>query len=64
VERESQKGIVIGKNGSMLKKVGTLARKDIEDFTGKHVFLETHVKVLRDWRNNDSSLRRFGYETK
>jgi len=64
VERESQKGIVIGHQGSMLKKVGTDARKDIEEFTGKKCFLEIHVKVLKDWRNNDNSLKRFGYENK
>jgi len=64
VERESQKGIVIGHQGSMLKKVGTEARKDIEEFTGKKCFLEIHVKVLKDWRNNDNSLKRFGYENK
>ncbi|MDD2191358.1 MAG: GTPase Era [Bacteroidales bacterium] len=64
VERDSQKGIVIGHKGSMLKKVGTEARLDIEEFTGKKCFLEIHVKVLKDWRNNDNSLRRFGYDNK
>lgn len=64
VERESQKAIVIGHKGSMLKIVGTEARKDIEEFTSKKCFLELHVKVLKDWRNNDVSLKRFGYENK
>ncbi|MBP6429330.1 MAG: GTPase Era [Bacteroidales bacterium] len=64
VERDSQKGIMIGHKGSMLKKVGTEARLDIEEFTGKKCFLEIHVKVLKDWRNNDNSLRRFGYDNK
>lgn len=64
VERDSQKGIMIGHKGSMLKKVGTEARKDIEEFTGKKCFLELHVKVLKDWRNNENSLRRFGYDSK
>lgn len=62
VERESQKGIVIGHKGSMLKKVGTEARLDIEEFVQKKVFLELHVKVNKDWRNNDTFLKRFGYE--
>ena len=62
VERASQKGILIGHQGSMLKKTGTLARKDIEQFFDKKVFLETHVKVLPDWRNRPEMLRRFGYE--
>jgi len=62
VERDSQKGIMIGHKGSMLKKVGTEARKDIEEFTNKKCFLEIHVKVLKDWRNNENSLRRFGYD--
>lgn len=62
VERESQKGIVIGHKGSALKKVGTESRIDIEDFVQKKVFLELHVKVNKDWRNNDTFLKRFGYE--
>lgn len=61
-ERDSQKAILIGHRGSMLKKVGTEARKDIENFTGKKCFLELHVKVLKDWRNNPQVLQRFGYE--
>lgn len=62
VERESQKNIIIGDSGKALKKVGTQARKDIEDFLGKHVFLELFVKVDKDWRNNKRELKRFGYE--
>lgn len=62
VERDSQKGIIIGKGGSALKKVGTLARKDIESFFQKKVFLELFVKVEKDWRNKDSKLRNFGYQ--
>ena len=61
VERESQKGIIIGRGGSMLKKVGSQARKDIELFFGKQVFLELFVKVEPDWRNRDNKLRAFGY---
>ena len=62
VMRESQKGIVIGKKGAALKKVGTAARLDMEDFFQKKVFLELFVKVDPDWRENKKSLRRFGYE--
>ncbi len=61
VERESQKPILIGKGGEMLKKVGSEARKDLEKFFGKKIFLETHVRVSENWRNNDSMLRKFGY---
>lgn len=61
VERDSQKGILIGKAGSMLKKVGTAARKDIETFFGKKVFLELFVKVEPNWRNRENKLRSFGY---
>ena len=61
VERDSQKGIVIGKAGSSLKKVGTDARKDMEAFFGKKIFLETHVKVAGNWRKEKSKLRQFGY---
>ncbi len=60
-ERDSQKGILIGKQGSMLRKLGTLARKDIETFFGKQVMLKTFIKVEKDWRNNMSDLNRFGY---
>jgi len=62
VNRESQKGIIIGHKGSALKRVGIQARKDIESFFGKQVFIEMHVKVLKDWRDKDQNLRIFGYE--
>lgn len=61
VERDSQKGILIGKGGSSLKKVGTEARKDMETFFGKKIFLETHVKVADNWRKQKHRLRQFGY---
>lgn len=61
VERDSQKGILIGRAGSMLKKVGTEARKDIETFFGKSVYLELFVKVEPNWRNRENKLRQFGY---
>lgn len=61
VERESQKGILIGKGGAMLKKVGIQARKDIETFFGKRVYLEIFVKVEPNWRNRENKLKSFGY---
>lgn len=61
-ERDSQKGILIGKAGSALKKVGTLARKDVEAFFGKPCFLELFVKVDKDWRSNPNRLRHYGYD--
>ncbi len=61
VMRESQKGIIIGPNGSAIKRVGTSARKELEQFFGKKIFLETFVKVKKDWRNDDNQLRQFGY---
>ncbi len=61
VERDSQKGIIIGHQGQALKKVGAMARKDIERFFGKKVFLELFVKVEKDWRNRDALLKNFGY---
>lgn len=61
VERESQKGILIGHQGKAIKKLGTEARLDIEDFTGKRCFLDLHIKVLKDWRNSDRALKSFGY---
>ncbi len=61
VERDSQKGILIGKGGSMLKKVGMQARADIERFFDKSVYLEIFVKVEPNWRNRDNKLREFGY---
>jgi GTPase len=62
VERESQKGIVIGEGGKMLKQIGSSARKEIEDMGGRPLFLELRVKVLKDWRNNEEALRRLGYK--
>jgi GTP-binding protein Era len=62
VERDSQKGIIIGQGGKMLKKVGTEARKDIETFFDKKVFLELYVKVEKDWRNKENKLKDFGYQ--
>ena len=62
VERDSQKGIIIGHKGAALKRVGTEARKDLEKFFGKKIFLELYVKVNKDWRNNKNQLRRFGYQ--
>jgi len=59
--RDSQKGIIIGHRGSMLKRVGTGARKEIEEFIGKKVFLELYVKVAKEWRDNAGMLKRFGY---
>jgi GTP-binding protein Era len=61
VERDSQKGIIIGKQGKALKRVGSMARKDIETFFQKKVFLELHVKVERDWRSRENKLKSFGY---
>ena len=60
VERESHKGIVIGKGGSMIKKISTLAREDIEEMSREKVFLELKVKVENNWRNNPDFLRRYG----
>ena len=62
VERDSQKNIIIGKGGEMLKKVGTYARKDMEEFLQKKVFLQMFVKVIPDWRNRKNYLKRFGYD--
>jgi len=64
VERESQKGIVIGEGGKMLKQIGTAARKQIEEMGGHKVFLELRVKVEKDWRNNENVLKRLGYKIK
>lgn len=60
--RESQKAIIIGKGGSAIKKTGIMARADIEEFTGKKIFLDLRVKVDKDWRDNEEELRHFGYE--
>jgi GTP-binding protein Era len=61
VERDSQRGIIIGKGGDMLKRIGTQARKDLEKFLDKKVFLESFVKVDKDWRMSDSKLKKYGY---
>lgn len=61
VARQSQKGILIGHEGKMLKKVGTEARKDMEAFFGKKIFLNLYVKVMKDWRDNENELKKFGY---
>jgi GTP-binding protein Era len=62
VARDSQKAIIIGKGGSAIKNLGMQARTDIEEFTGKKIFLELFVKVDKDWRDNEAELKRFGYE--
>jgi GTP-binding protein Era len=62
VNRETQKGIIIGHQGSKLTKVGTEARKDIEEFIGKKVFLDLYVKVDKDWKEKDNKLNQFGYD--
>lgn len=62
VERKTQKSILIGKNGSSIKQLGTAARKDIETFLARKVFLELHVKVRDNWRNDDRQLKYFGYK--
>lgn len=62
VDKESKKGIIIGKGGQMLKKIGTLARKDIEELLGIKVMLETFVRVEKNWRNSNKYLKEFGYK--
>ena len=61
-EKASHKGIIIGKNGSMLKKISTEAREDCERFMGTKVFLQTWVKVKENWRDSQAMIRNFGYE--
>ena len=63
VEKDSQKGIVIGAQGKRIKQIGTNARRDIERYLGKHVFLELMVKVQEDWRNQEKDLKAYGYKT-
>ena len=60
-EKDSHKGIIIGKKGAMLKKIGELARMDIEEFMGTKVYLQTWVKVKENWRDSMAQLRNFGY---
>ncbi len=62
VQRETQKGIILGEQGSMIKQLGTLARKDIEAFLTRKVFLELYVKVRPKWRDNETHLREYGYQ--
>lgn len=64
VERNSQKGILIGEGGNMMKTIGSMARKEIEEMGGRKVFLELRVKVLKDWRNDESMMMRLGYKIK
>jgi len=64
VERDSQKGIIIGKQGKAIKKVATEARKELEKFFDKSIFLETYVKVDKDWRSSERELKNFGYDLK
>ena len=64
VERDSQKGIVIGRGAEMLKSIGTAARHEIEEMSGRKVFLELRVKVLKDWRKDENAMKRFGYKIK
>ena len=61
VERDSQKGIIIGNNGESIKKLGSESRKDLEDFFRRKVFLELNVKVYKDWRKNSNQLKKLGY---
>ena len=62
VLRESQRGIIIGHKGQGIKRIGTEARRDLEKFLGKKIFLETPVKVKKNWRDDDRQLKKFGYE--
>ncbi|MBO5589267.1 MAG: GTPase Era, partial [Anaerovibrio sp.] len=62
VERDSQKGIIIGKKGAMLKEIGAQARQDVQMLLGGKVFLDLWVKVKKDWRNRDNILKGFGFE--
>ena len=61
VERDSQKGIIVGKGGSMIKEIGTEARTDLERLLGGQVFLDLRVKVRKNWRRDASQIQRFGY---
>ncbi len=61
VERETQKAIIIGRQGQAIKKLGTESRAAIEEFIQQHVYLDLSVKVLKDWRNSDLLMKKFGY---
>jgi GTP-binding protein Era len=61
VERESQQGIVVGAGGTMIKRIGTEARRDLEHLFGTKVFLDLAVRVKRDWRSDGAMIKRFGY---
>jgi GTP-binding protein Era len=61
IEKESHKAIVIGKDGSMLKRIGSLARSEIENMNGRKIYLELHVKVMKNWRDNEQILKQLGY---
>ena len=61
VERDSQKGIIIGKQGRMIKEIGTLAREDIQGILGENIFLELFVRVEKNWRNRKAKLQQLGY---
>ena len=63
-EKDSHKGIIIGKGGAMLKKIGSLARPEIEDLLEQHVNLQLWVKVKKDWRDSDYLIKNFGYDPK
>ena len=62
MERDTQKGIIIGHKGEAIKRLGTLARKDIELFFEKKIYLQLYVKVEKDWRDRDNTLKQFGYK--
>lgn len=64
VERNSQKGILIGEGGRMMKSIGSMARKEIEEMSGRKAYLELRVKVLKDWRNDENAMQRLGYRIK
>jgi GTPase len=64
VERNSQKGILIGEGGKMMKAIGSMARKEVEEMSGRKVFLELRAKVLKDWRNDENAMQRLGYRIK
>ncbi|CAI8352034.1 MAG: GTPase Era [Flavobacterium sp. SCGC AAA160-P02] len=64
VERSTQKGILIGHKGKAIKRIGEEARKELESFFGKKIFIELYVKVNKNWRSNEKELKRFGYNNK